>query len=100
MRVKIDTQQIDGLIGGLVRSRENFMVVQRAEARPGQQEAQDKAEIADAVDQKGLRGGGARGRPFVPVSDQQIGAEAHGFPKDEQLEEIVGQHQHQHREGK
>ena len=35
----------------------------------------------------------------VPEADQQIGREAHAFPAEEQLQEVVGRHQHQHGEG-
>ena len=36
---------------------------------------------------------------LVPEADQQIGREAHAFPAEEQLHEVVGRHQHQHGEG-
>ena len=34
------------------------------------------------------------------MANEQIGAESDGFPKDEELQQIVRHHQHQHREGK
>jgi hypothetical protein len=34
-----------------------------------------------------------------PETDQQIGDQPHRFPAEEQLHEVVGHHQHQHREG-
>ena len=35
----------------------------------------------------------------IPEADQQIGGEADAFPAEEHLDEVVGGHQHQHREG-
>ena len=79
---------------------EHFVVVQRTEIcasiRPM---PRDEAEVADAVDQKGLQVGENRRRPVVPEADQQIGHQAHRFPAEEQLQEVVAHHQHQHREG-
>ena len=64
-----------------------------------QRDAQQKAEVAHAIDQERLEigedGGGAR----VPEADQQVGHQANRFPAEEQLQEVVGHHQHQHREG-
>ncbi len=37
--------------------------------------------------------------PRVPEADQQIRRQAHAFPAEEELQEIVGRHQHQHGEG-
>jgi hypothetical protein len=34
-----------------------------------------------------------------PETDQQIGGEAHPFPAEEHLDEVVRRHQHQHGEG-
>ena len=62
-------------------------------------DAEREAEIADPVDDEGLDGGGVGRRPVVPEADQQIGAEAHALPAEEELHEIVGRHQHQHAEG-
>ncbi len=59
-----------------------------------------KADIADAIDQKCLDGSGAGGRLGVPEPNQQIGHQAHPFPAEEQLQEIVGGDQCQHEEGK
>ena len=42
----------------------------------------------------------AGSRTFVPVADEQIGAETDGFPEDEELKQVVRHDQHQHREGK
>ncbi len=36
---------------------------------------------------------------MIPEADQQIAREAHALPAEEELHEVVGRHQHQHREG-
>ena len=69
----------------------------------GQQEEREdperKAEIAHAVDDEGLDRGRI-GRGFAPVeADQQIGGNTHPLPAEEHLHEVVGRHEHQHREG-
>jgi hypothetical protein len=67
--------------------------------RRDEADAQDEAEVADAVDQEGLHVGEDRRRASVPEADQQVGHQAHRFPAEEQLQEVVAHHQHQHREG-
>ena len=57
-----------------------------------------KPEIADAVDDERLDRRGAGARPVVPVADQQIAREADALPAEEQLQQIVAGHQHQHGE--
>ena len=71
----------------------------RAEQHEDQEDAEREAEVADAVDDEGLDGGGVGGGLLVPEADQQIGGEAHAFPAEEQLHEVVGRHQRQHGEG-
>ena len=61
-------------------------------------DAEDEAEVADAVDDERLHVGEDRGRPRVPEADEQIGDDADRFPAEEQLHEVVRHHQHQHRE--
>jgi hypothetical protein len=62
-------------------------------------DAEQEAEIADAVDQERLEVGEDRRRLLVPEADQQVGHQAHRFPAEEQLQEVVAHHQHQHAEG-
>jgi hypothetical protein len=73
-------------------------VVQRAGIGGDQADAQDEAEVADAVDQEGLHVGEDGGRLLVPEADQQVGHQAHRLPAEEQLQEVVAHHQHQHGE--
>ena len=60
--------------------------------------AEQKRRVTDAVDDERFLACIGRGF-FVEVkSDQQIAARAHAFPSDEQQQEIIRQHQHQHGE--
>ena len=69
------------------------------QGHPHEKEPEDKAEVSDAIDQKGLRGGCAGARPLIPMSDQEVGTESDRLPEDEQLQRLSRHHQHQHREG-
>ena len=62
-------------------------------------DAEHETEIADAGDDEGLDGRRVRRRPLIPEADQQVGAETHPLPAEEELHEIVGRDQHQHAEG-
>ncbi len=57
---------------------------------------QQKAEIADAVDDKGLAAGIGVIVILIPEADEKIGTEAHAFPADEHHEKIVRRHQEEH----
>jgi hypothetical protein len=80
-------------------AREHFLVVHAAGRGQQQADAQDEAEVADTVDQEGLHVREDRRRAGVPEADQQVRHQAHRFPAEEQLQEVVGHDQHQHREG-
>ena len=56
--------------------------------------------FAHPIHDEGLGGGSAGRRAFVPMADQEVGTESDGFPEDEELQQVVGHHQHQHRKGK
>ena len=63
-----------------------------------QQHADDEAGIAHAIDDECLLARVA-GRLLVEVeADQQVAAQSHAFPADEQQHVVVRQHQHQHEE--
>src|ERR1051325_10138631 len=65
-----------------------------------QQHAQDEPGVTYTVDDKSLFSGVAR-RLLVEIkTDQQVAAQAHALPADEQQSVIIGQHQHQHEEHK
>ena len=67
-------------------------------SRRDQADAEQEAEVADAVDQEGLQVGVDRRRAVVPEADQQVRHQAHRLPAEEQLQEVVAHHEHQHRE--
>ena len=60
--------------------------------------SQHEAEVADAIDDEGLEIGKDRARARVPEADQQIRHQAHRFPAEEQLHEVVRHDQHEHGE--
>ena len=71
-----------------------------AEISQHQADAEQKAEIADTVNQKGFQVGKNGTLAFEVKTDQEVRHQAHGFPTEEKLHEIVAHHQHQHRKGK
>ena len=74
-------------------------VIEAAEVREDQRDAQKKAEVADPVDEEGLQRGVDGALAGIPEADQQVGHQADRLPAEEQLQEVVRHHQHQHREG-
>ena len=78
---------------------EHLGVVQRTAVGQQQTDAQDEAEISDPVDQEGLHVGENRTRLIEPKADQQIGNQADRLPAEEQLQQVVAHHEHQHRKG-
>ncbi len=77
--------------------------------RVGEQDhdADDKADIAHAVRNKGLNGCARRrktvflwlGSLVAPEADQQVRTETHQFPPDEDHQEVLGKNNHQHGKG-
>ena len=61
--------------------------------------AEQEAEIAHPIHEERLEVGVDRRRTLVVIADQQVRDEAHRFPAEEELQEVVRHHQHQHREG-
>ena len=54
-------------------------------------------DVADARGDERLLRRLGRGPPLVVVADEQEGAEAHALPGDVEQQEVVGEHQRQHR---
>ena len=90
-------QHVDRDVGFTRGLGEHRLVLQGPEDHEHQQDAEQKPEVTDPVDDKRLGCRGPRRVSLIPVADQQIGAQAHRFPEHEQLEEVVGHDQHQHR---
>ena len=81
--------------GGLVEHRGE---IERPELLEHVEHGQRESEIADAVHDECLVAG-VGGELLVEVEpDQQVAAQAHAFPPDEQHQVVGGQHQHQHEE--
>ncbi len=78
---------------------EHLGIVQGAEYHIDGEDTQGETEVADPVDQKGLHGGIAGRLLLEPEADEKIGGQAHTLPAEEELEEVVAGHQHQHGEG-
>ena len=74
----------------------DFGVVQAAGECGNQSDTQNEAEVTDAVDQKGLHIGEDRSGLVEPKTNQQIRHQTYRLPPEEQLQEIVAHHQHQH----
>ncbi len=98
-RVGVPAEEVDGLAGEAGGAGEDGVEVGRADQREHREDAQRETEIADAVDHERLDGGGVGRRLLEPEPDQQVAGEAHPFPAEEQLHQVVGRHQHQHGEG-
>ena len=74
--------------------------IQRAQVQKQHKHADRHGRIADPGDHKSLARRGAVGRVRMPKADQQIAAQADTFPAHKQQQQVVGQHQHQHRRDK
>ncbi|KAG1254628.1 hypothetical protein G6F68_010756 [Rhizopus microsporus] len=90
--------QLGARVGQHAGLREHLRVVQGAEHPQHAGDAQQEAEVTDAVDQERLHVGEDRGRALEPEADQQVRHQAHRFPAEEQLHHVVRHHQHQHGE--
>ena len=72
--------------------------VEGAGAAPQHHDADEEPHVARLGDPERLHRRARRLGPCVPVADQEVGAEAHQLPADEELDEVGGQHQPHHRE--
>ena len=62
-------------------------------------EGQEEAQIPDPRRDEGLAGGVGRRLLLGPEPDELVGAEADQLPSDDEEEQVVGEHQQQHRDG-
>ena len=95
----IELQAEEGVAGVLRHGGEDLGEVDAVEGEEDQRHAEHEEEVADAVDDEGLDRRGVGALALVPVADQQVAREAHPFPAEEELGEVVRRHQHQHHEG-
>ena len=63
------------------------------------EDAEQEAEVTDAVDDERLDGGRVRRRLLEPEANEQIGGDADALPAEEHLHQIVRRHERQHGEG-
>jgi hypothetical protein len=75
-------------------------VVERAVPQEHAGDAEQEAEVADAIDQEGLEVGEYRRRAACTRNRSAGTTPADRFPAEEQLQEVVAHHQHEHRERK
>ena len=73
--------------------------LQGAEGRPDRQDAEQEPEVPQTIGDEGFLACVRRRRSFKPETDEQVAGHADQFPEDEELKEVVGQHDAEHREG-
>ena len=98
-RLGVEAENMDFLAFQTRNGGEDFTESQRLGELINEEDAEREAEIADAVDDKGLDRRGVGGGLLIPEADQQIGSETDALPAEEHLHQIIGGHQHQHGEG-
>ena len=81
-----------------VRELEELEEIEGARLVPEEHDAHDHPRVARLGDPEGLDGGAGGLGPRVPVADEEIGAEPHQLPADEELDEVRREHQPHHRE--
>ena len=91
--------QFDDGLGNTVDLRKGLGVIERTGEIDHAADAEQESEVTHPVDQEGLQVGEDGGRALVPEADEQIGHQTHRLPPEEQLQEVIAHHQHQHREG-
>src|SRR5665647_2929585 len=80
--------------GGTLHQR---LDLERVELREQQEEPDDKGRVADARDDERLAPGVDVLNVLLPVRDEQVAAESDALPANVQQQQVVGQHQHEHR---
>ncbi len=73
-----------------------FREIERAKLPEDQKDGERKSEVANAIDDKCLVASGSSELLGEVEPDQQIAAQPHAFPADEQQQVILRQDQHQH----
>ena len=98
-RIDVPGQEMNGLAGQRRRLRKDCGEIHRSSHHEDRKDAERKAEVANAIDHEGLDRRRIRLRLMKPESDEQIAHQPNALPAEEQLDQIVGRHQRQHREG-
>jgi len=73
--------------------------LERAGGREHGHQPQHETDVADARREERLERRLARRLLLVPEADQEVRAQAHDFPRHEELQEVVSKHERQHRSG-
>ena len=81
-------------------ARHHLLDIQGAQLPENQEQTQGQKHIANPGHHEGLERGHAVGAVLIVVADQQVTAQANPFPAQEQQEQIVPEHQHEHAEDK
>ena len=71
--------------------------VQSVERREQEKYSEQKAGVADAVDDEGLHSRIRVLEILIPVADEQVGANTHAFPAHEHHGQVIGADEGQHR---
>ena len=92
----------DGGVGGhelgVGEDGEDLGVFDGAEIFVDEEDADGEAEVADAVDDEGLFGGGDGGGFLKVVADEEVAGEADAFPAQVEEDEVVGHDEAGHEE--
>src|SRR5262249_57584257 len=81
-RIDVPTEEMKGFAGERRRLRENGVEIHRAGEIEHGENAERKAEVADAIDQKGFDGGSIGFWLVIPEADQQITCQPDAFPAE------------------
>ena len=88
-RCEFITNEGHGRIGLPFDAVEDRRKVDAVEDEEDAEDTEREAEIADAVDHKGLDRGGVSRRFVMPEPDQKVRGDADALPPKEHLEEVV-----------
>src|SRR5262249_496703 len=74
--------------------------IQRAERGPDGEYSEEETEVAQAIGDECLLAGIGGASFLKPTSNEQVAGDGDQFPEDEQLEEIICEHDTEHGKGK